>query len=278
RELTAVRSSGITLYHLCWPLVAWGLLISIMVFINNEFIVPHTTRKKEFIKNVRIKNRPMRSVFRQNRIWYYGENNRIINAQLLDPAEKKLEGVTLYQFDPSHTRLLERIDARTAVYRDGSWVLSDGTVRTFAEDGRISTLPFKEQRIETPESPEDLSQYRENPDTMDFRTLRQYIRKLERSGFDAASYMVDLWAKTSIPLISLVVAILAIPFAFKARPAGGIVGSLGVSLALGFTYWIVVSIGISLGHAGKAPPWIAAWGPNLFFLVAGGYLWLNIEL
>ena len=91
-------------------------------------------------------------------------------------------------------------------------------------------------------------------------------------------YVVDLYAKTSVPLISLVVAILAIPFALRATPSGGIVASLGMSLALGFSYWIFVSIGISLGHAGKAPAIVACWGPNVFFLVVGMYLWLKMDL
>lgn len=278
RELTAVSSSGIMLYHICYPLVIWGLLISILVFINNEYVVPHTTRRKDFVKNVLIKGRPARSLFRQNRIWYYGENNTIFNIQLLDPAEKTLEGVTIYRFDSAHSRLLERIDAKRAVYRGESWVFSDGTLRSFHDNGRVTTTPFKEREVPAPEKPADLSQYREDPDSMDFFSLARYIDKLKRSGFSPTVYVVDLYSKTSIPLISLIVSILAIPFAFRVRPSGGIVSSLGISLALGFGYWIVVSMGISLGHAGKAPPIVAAWGPNIFFLATGVYLWLNMDL
>lgn len=278
RELVAVKSGGIMLYHVCYPLVLWGVIISALVFINNEFVVPHTTRQKEFIKNVRIKGRPMRSVFRQNRVWYYGENNTIFSIQLLDPAEKRLEGVTVFRFDPAHSRLNERIDARRAAYIDGAWVLSEGTVRTFGEDGTVETTSFTEKSFETPETPGDFSQYREDPDSMNFPSLAEYIDKLERSGFNPVKYVVDLYAKTSIPLISLVVAVLAIPFAFRARPSGGIVASLGMSLALGFCYWILVSIGISLGHAGKIPALVASWGPNVFFLMVGMYLWLRMDL
>lgn len=278
RELTAVRCSGIMLYHICYPLVWWGLLISIFVFINNEFIVPHTTRKKEEVKNEKIRGRPGRGVFRQNRIWFYGEDNTIYNIQLLDPVEKTLEGVTLYRFDESHTRLLQRVDANRALFTNNQWNFVEGTIRTFHTDGGIDVASFDRTRIELPEVPGDFSQYREDPDSMNFIALRQYIQKLEKSGFSPTAYVVDLYAKTSVPLISFVIIILAIPFAFRARPTGGIVSSLGMSLALGFLFWIVVSIGISLGHAGKAPALLAAWGPNIFFFGVGTYLWLNIEL
>lgn len=278
RELIAVRSSGIMLYHICYPLAAWALLISVLVFINNEFVVPHTTRKKEFVKNVRIRGRPVRSVFRQNRIWYYGEDNTLFNIQLLDPAEETLEGVTLFRFDSGHARLLQRVDAKRAAFEEGKWYFIDGTVRTFHPDGGIDVTPFRRSQIDLPETPDDFSQYREDPDSMNFAGLRQYIEKLKRSGFSPTAYVVDLYAKTSVPLISFVVALLAIPFAFRAQPTGGIVSSLGLSLALGFVYWILVSMGISLGHAGKIPAVVAAWGPNLFFGAVGTYLWLQIDL
>ena len=154
----------------------------------------------------------------------------------------------------------------------------EGMTRTFQENGGISAQSFKKKMVPLQEKPSDFSKYREDPDVMNFPTLSRYIEKLRRSGFNPASYVVDLYGKTSIPLISFFISIMAIPFAFRARPSGGIVASLGMSLALGFGYWIILSMGISLGHAGKAPPFLAAWAPNLFFLAVGVYLWLNMDL
>ena len=124
-----------------------------------------------------------------------------------------------------------------------------------------------------PEKPGDISQYRERPEEMNFPALAEYVRKLRRSGFNPTAYVVDLQAKMSLPLLSLVVTLLAIPIAFRSRAGGSIVASLGASLTLGFAYWIVISIGISLGHAGKIPPLLAAWLPNVFFASLAGYLW-----
>ena len=113
---------------------------------------------------------------------------------------------------------------------------------------------------------------------MNYPALSEYVRKLRRSGFSPTAYVVDLHAKLSLPLVSLVVTLLAIPISFRARSGGAsIVGSLGVSLMLGLAYWIVISIGISLGHAGKLAPLLAAWLPNAFFLCLAGYFWLNLE-
>jgi lipopolysaccharide export system permease protein len=276
REITAIKCGGITLYHLCRPLVVLGLLASLFVFLTNEFLVPHSTRQAQYVLDVKIKNRPLRSIFRQNRIWYYGENKTIFNIQLLDPVELSLEGVTIFRFDERGTRLVERIDARRARYRKLTWEFLDGTIRTFDPDGTVKTVSFARRVIPLKEKPADISQYREKPEQMNLPALAEYVRKLRRGGFNPTQYVVDMHAKAALPLVSFVVTILAIPLAFRTG-AGGIVASLGASIALGFTYWIVISVGISIGHAGRAPPLLAAWAPNVFFLAVGAYLWLRLE-
>lgn len=277
RELTAAKCAGVNLVRLSAPLLLFGLLASAAVFATNEFVVPLTSRQGQYVLDIKIKNRPMRSIFRQNRIWLYGEGNTIFNVQLLDPVERSLEGVTLYRFDPSGKRILSRIDARSAHFRRGSWWFFNGTVRSFRDDGSVRTRPFARRQFDIRERPEDISQYRKDPEDMNLPELVEYIRKLRRGGFNPTAYVVDMHAKVSLPLVTLVVTLLAVPFAFRSGPGGGIVASLGASLTLGFAYWIVISIGVSLGHAGKLSPLLSAWLPNVFFAMVAGYLWLNIE-
>jgi lipopolysaccharide export system permease protein len=198
REITAIRCAGVTLMHICTPLVVLGALASVLVFVNNEYVVPASARQVQFVLDTRIKNRPARSIFRQNRIWFYGERNTIFNIQLLDPVEKSLEGVTLYRFDASGTRLMQRIDARRARYLRGSWDFFNVTIRTFRPDGTIKARFFPRQRLRRPERPGDISQYRERPEVMNYPALSEYIQKLRRSGFNPTAYMVDLQSKLTM--------------------------------------------------------------------------------
>jgi lipopolysaccharide export system permease protein len=151
------------------------------------------------------------------------------------------------------------------------------TIRSFLPDGTVRTRSYPRRSLRLAEKPLDISQYRERPEEMNFRSLAEYVRKLRRSGFNSAAYVVDLHAKLALPLVSLVITLLAIPFAFRSGPGGGIVASLGASITLGFAYWIVISIGISLGHSAKLAPALAAWLPNVFFVSLAGYLWLRME-
>ncbi|MBF0275957.1 MAG: LptF/LptG family permease, partial [Nitrospinae bacterium] len=94
-------------------------------------------------------------------------------------------------------------------------------------------------------------------------------------GYDATRYKVDFHTKFAFPLISFVMAMLAVPFSIgKARSWGTFVG-IGVSIIIGFTAWVVMSFGISLGRGGLLPPFLAAWFGNFVFMSAGFYFLLT---
>jgi len=61
-------------------------------------------------------------------------------------------------------------------------------------------------------------------------------------------------------------AALSVPFAVKVNPrGGGIAIGLALSLVVAFSYWIVHTMFIALGHGAIIPPFAAAWASNLIF-------------
>ena len=53
---------------------------------------------------------------------------------------------------------------------------------------------------------------------------------------------------------------------------GGILAGVGISLGLGFLYYVLYSIATALGKQGVIAPWLAVWSINLVFGGAGTYL------
>ena len=78
-------------------------------------------------------------------------------------------------------------------------------------------------------------------------------------------------AKLSFPLVSLIMTLLAIPFAFSMGKRGALVG-LGLSIGIGMVYWGALGVFRSLGYVNFLSPFLAAWGPNLIFGPIGLYL------
>ena len=278
-EITALKASGINLYSLTIPLVLFCLLMSLLVFVNNEFILPSTNSRASHIYSIKIKGKPPRGIFRQSRVWYAGRDNVMYNIQILDPKQGILEGVALMRLDEKY-RPTERIDAQRAYPADdGGWVFEQVIRRKFKPGGNRIEKVTRHRRLHLPleETLEDFYKYKKDPDKMNYQELNNYIRRLGTSGFNTVPYRVDLMAKTAIPFISFIVAFLAISLAVGAGGRGGVVSSIGLCLSVGVAYWLVLSIGISLGHAGRLAPLMASWGANIIFGSAGLYFYANLS-
>ncbi len=69
---------------------------------------------------------------------------------------------------------------------------------------------------------------------MCYGELSRYISDLKQSGFDTQRLVVQLYKKLAYPLITLVMAILAIPFALSMGKQGSLAGiatAIGLAIA-----------------------------------------------
>jgi lipopolysaccharide export LptBFGC system permease protein LptF len=110
---------------------------------------------------------------------------------------------------------------------------------------------------------------------MNYEELRRYIRDLQQSGFDVVRLRVQLQKKLAFPIITLVMAVLAIPFSLSAGRRGAITG-VAVAVGIAVVYWTVAGLFEAMGNINQLPPVLAAWSPDLIFALIGGYLVLKV--
>jgi lipopolysaccharide export LptBFGC system permease protein LptF len=110
---------------------------------------------------------------------------------------------------------------------------------------------------------------------MSYEELRRYIHDLEQSGFDVVRLRVQLQKKIAYPLITLVMAVLAIPFALTAGKRGAVAG-IATAIGIGVVYWTISGLFEAMGNLSQLPPAVAAWSPDVVFAFIGGYLILRI--
>ena len=82
--------------------------------------------------------------------------------------------------------------------------------------------------------------------------------------------------KISFPFVTLVMTLIAVPFAVTTGRRGAMYG-VGVGIVLAITYWVAISIFAALGTGGLIGPALAAWAPNLLFGAGAGYLLLTVR-
>jgi lipopolysaccharide export LptBFGC system permease protein LptF len=109
---------------------------------------------------------------------------------------------------------------------------------------------------------------------MDFNELRRYINDLRHSGFDTMRLRVQLNHKLAYPLITLVMAILAIPFALSMGRSGSLAG-IAVAIGVAIVYWVSANTLEAMGDVNMLPAALAAWAPDFLFGIAGAYLLLR---
>ncbi len=274
-EITAMKANGISLYWIALPPLILGILASAFCFIGNEFIVPSTKRQAEDILHTGIYKKERKTFIRNYKIWYRS-HNAIYNFQVFKPESDTLEGVTLFEFDDDF-RLRRRIDANRAVWKDGAWHFYDVTTRDFREGETIQTTRFAEKVISIPETPDVFKEERKDTEEMGYYDLRRYIRKIEMGGYDATKYIVDLYAKLSFPFACVIMVFIGIPFSTKTARSGGIALQVVLSIVIGFLYWIILNLSLSLGHSGVLPPQLSAFAPHTLFGLVGIYALMSIR-
>ena len=109
---------------------------------------------------------------------------------------------------------------------------------------------------------------------MNFGQLQTYIGDLQQSGFDTMRLRVQLYHKLAYPLVTIVMAVLAIPFALSMGRRGSLTGvawAIGIALA----YFVVAALSDDMGYVNYLPSAVAAWSPDILFGLTGGYLLLR---
>jgi len=111
---------------------------------------------------------------------------------------------------------------------------------------------------------------------MNYGQLREYIEKLRASGSYVVPHLVALQRKVAFPFVTVIMTLLALPFAVTTGRRGALYG-IGVGIVLAIVYWIALSLFGAIGAGGLLPPTLAAWAPNILFGAAALYINLTIR-
>ena len=194
----------------------------------------------------------------------------------MDTERQVLKGITLYRLS-AKGKVLERLDAQSAGWNGSNWIFRNGQHRKFSEKGAVNSQTFKKAQVAVTEKPADFLQIKKEPGEMNVAEMGDYIRGLRSNGVDDTKYLVDLNAKLAYPMVGIIMALVGIPFSLRTGRSGGLGKSILITLLIGFSYFILFYTGISLGHAGKLPPFIATWSTNIVFIATGIYMMATVR-
>src|ERR1700674_2002373 len=276
-EITAIKATGTSIYRIVLPVLAAAAILAAGLFFADQFYLPHTNKRQEALHN-QIKGKPPQTYLRPDRRWIFGQHNDIYYYQFFDADRNQFANLTIFQLDPASFAITMRIHSDRAHWSQdmGRWIYEQGWQRSLhvaAIAGfrtfDVSTFP------ELSEAPsyfkKEVKQYSE----MNYEELHHYIRDLQQSGFDVVRLRVQLNKKLSFPLITLIMAVLAVPFSRSAAKRGDITG-VAVAVGVAVVYTGVSRLFEPIADVSQLRPAPAAWSRDLIFALVGAYLILKI--
>jgi LPS export ABC transporter permease LptG/LPS export ABC transporter permease LptF len=275
-ELTVMKACGISLYRVSLPLLMFSLLWSGVLYGMSESLLAEANRRAEGIRHV-INGNPTETFDLLDRRWLVSpDGSTIYHYVYFDPDQVELNAVTTYRFAGDDWRLAERTYATTAVFDDG-WQGREVWIREFGDDGGPGAFESSDHSdMFWIDSPEYFATEQPDAERMSYQQLTRYINELEASGVDVVALQVALQRKLSFPFVTLILTLIAVPFAVTAGRHGAMYG-VGVGIILAFSYWLVVCIFTAIGSAGLLTPLLAAWAPNFLFGGSAVYLLLAVR-
>ncbi|MGO9323068.1 MAG: LPS export ABC transporter permease LptG [Terracidiphilus sp.] len=281
-EIIAMKATGISLYRLVIPIVSIAACLAVCLFLFDQYYLPQANRRQESLRNV-IKGRPPQTYFNPEEHWIFGpkalpgDPGCIFYYEFFDPDTNEFANLSVFEFEPTTFQLTRRIFAKRAAWDDDSatWHFENGWVRDIQGSNVTGYRTFLETSFpEMRATPDYFKKEALESQEMNFGQLDRYIRDLRQSGFDTKRLSVALWQKLSYPLVAVVMAVLAIPFALSMGRRGSITG-IAVAIGVALAYRVVDTLFGAMGNVNYLPASVAAWSADILFALVGGYLLLK---
>jgi LPS export ABC transporter permease LptG len=276
-EITAMKAGGISIYRVIIPILAIGVMIAGGLFAFDQLYLPRANRKQDALRN-RIKGNPPQTYLRPDHRWILGEHSTIYYYAFFDTDRNQFASISAFQFHPHTLQIIGRIYARRAHWEEPlhNWIYEQGWIRGFRGPAIQDFHKFDVSTFDQlNEPPSYFKKEVKQSSEMSYNELRRYIEDLQHSGFDVVRLKVQLEEKVAFPLVTFVMAVLAVPFSLSAGKRGPLAG-IAIAVGIAAVYLVVSSLFEAMGNLSQLPPGLAAWSPDLLFGFIGGYLVLKV--
>ena len=268
-EITVLRASGLSTGSIVINLIRLGIGFALLTFIFGEFVAPPAEKAARQLR-LSATSTAVAQEFRSG-LWVKDEQY-FVNVRTILP-DLSLRNIRLYEFDAAMV-LRSISDAERGQFKaPDTWQLSN-VVQTRFEAERAGVIRLPEMSWRTTLTPEMVSVVMVVPERMSAMSLVSYLRHLIENKQATDRFELALWKKLVYPLASIVMLILALPFAYLQDRMGAVSIKVFTGVMLGIGFHMLNGLFSSLGLINNWVPAVSAFTPSvLFLLIATGMLW-----
>ncbi len=273
-EIVSMLTAGVSVPRVALPLLLVGLLTTGVTYVLNYSLAAHAERaRKTFFDDIN-RGGP-RDVVISGQVFRNRTDDRTWFIARFRPGANTFNGVQIVQQDEDQN-IVRNYLASDVFYDPATktWRLSQAKVVNYDHAGNITDEKMEPSLTinNWSETPYRLSSANVRPEFLGIGELDEYLR------FNAdfppsllAPFRTQLEYRWALPWTCFVVAIMATPLGigFSRR---GILSSVAAAIILVFSMNFLTHLFLALGEGDRVSPFVAAWAPNLIFLVIGLYL------
>jgi lipopolysaccharide export system permease protein len=270
-EITAMKSSGINIRQLTFPLLFLGIVLSVATFYGGEKILPKANMlRRELADNMKNPDASGKisggiREFRRN-FYYFGNPNTIFVFQEFSTVPQIARNVWRESFD--NNSVVQRIQAERMIYDSTGWRFVNGKLRDFSGPvPRIELFDTLRDTVLT-STPVEMVERIKAKEEMSYWELKSFIEAAKKRGEKVNKYMGELEFKIALPFMNFIVILLGVAITARTGRKGGAV-LFGIGLALVFSYWLISRFAIVFAQNGHMPTLLGAWIGNIIFFVIG---------
>ena len=268
-EFTVLRTSGLSPGRALRIMLGLGLGFTLLTFSVGDFIAPAADRAGQLLRASYLRELTVG----QTGAWLrdkQANNSYAVNVGVMQ-SDGTMRRVRIIEFD-SGGRLTSISEGKTGIFaKDDSWTLKDVTRTEFnvapANLSRAVRNTLPEWRWPTKLTGEMVTVALLRPERMPTIDLFQFMRHLDANGQSSQRYEIEFWRKVFYPLSCLVMAVLALPFAYLHFRTSGISTFVFIGVMTGISFFLLNDLFGYFGNLRNWWPWLTAAAPGLLYSV-----------
>jgi len=271
-EIIAMKSAGMSYKRLLRPYMISAAIIALASFLLGAYVIPRGNVAKVNFENTYIKKKDISA---EDNIQMQVDTGVVAYITHFDNRTKSGYGFSLDKF--SNKKLVSHLTAQTIQYDTLSEKKYSWTLRSY----RIRTLKGMREKIKTGErldttilmEPSDFFYTYGQQETMTVPQLREFIdRQKLRGAAGISTFEVEYHKRFATPFAAFILTIIGVSLSCEKRK-GGMGTSIGLGLALSFSYILFQTVSASFAINAGWPAMISAWLPNVLFAIVAFVLY-----
>ena len=272
-EITIMRSSGLSLWHILSPLMITSFVLGIFFITVFNPITIYSNKKYGDLEKHIMKQEESTIFEVEGGIWLKQSNllkpeeDIVIRAKTIDKARVELINVNIWFFD-DNGEFYKKIDAKNMILNQKFWNLEDVVINdNFSINQDVKTL-----KILTNLDPEFIVKKVIN----NFEDVRSFsifelptmIRDMEEAGFLSRKFKVYFYSLINKPLMFVSMILMAAYFAINHIRNKNNIIYVVIGIIGGLILYVGSSIIIAFGSSGIIPPFASTWVMTVILLTA----------